>query len=149
MIKIKYVINQIKNIINKQNNVWNKRTYIIITILFETQSNIEKFLNGMVIRCWRNAYYFFSVSFVSPTSVDNVWSSSGGEKECKRRIKNFYCKWLSYYNQMILVAGNLLFVKCISWSQNDYNWTFCCIEVESHTFCLPHTLSLLHIPNDL
>lgn len=37
---------------------------------------------------------FFSVSFVSPTSVDSFWSSSGGEKECKRQIKNFYCKMI-------------------------------------------------------
>lgn len=113
MIKIKYVINQIKNIMNKQNNVWNKRTYIIITILFETQSNIEKFLNGMVIRCWKNAYYFiFSVSFVSPTSVDNFWSSSGGEKECKRQIKFFIAndcliiiKW--YWWQVIYCLLNV------------------------------------------
>lgn len=59
--------------------------------------------------------------------------------------KWFYCKWLPYYNQMIFVAGNLLFVKCISWSQNDYNWTLLHHLTESHILLIQHTRTFFYL----
>lgn len=122
-----------------------KLTYII-TIIFETQSNINKFLNRMVIWCWRMLIIsFFSVSLVLPTWVDKFSSSFGRETSAKTNKKNYW-KWLSYYKikwYYLVVSGNLLFVKHFSRFQNDYNWTL--QWSKSHTCCLPHILYLLSI----
>lgn len=99
----------------------------------------------MVIWCWRNAYYFtFFLCHLfhlhQLISFDHLFV----EKRSAKTNKKCYCKWLPYYNQMIFVPGNLLFVKNISWSPNDHNWAlYCCIEAEeSHIFLTAYLILL-------